>query len=250
MSKPTFLVEPAICDNAVVGSTIILDSSTSHHIRVARIKDSESIDVVDGQGNRYTGQVSGGDRFHIHELVHDSPPKIHITVAQALIKGDRLERAIEMMTEVGAMAFIPWQADHSVVTWSKEKIERNTHKWISVVRAATEQSRRSFLPSIEPMVVGAHLAALNESFDHVVVMEENGATSEVSNIAGKVLVVIGPEGGLSDSERRSFASAGNVRSLTLGNNVLRSATAGVVGLTYLFTRTGEWNAPRSQAVEG
>jgi 16S rRNA (uracil1498-N3)-methyltransferase len=237
VSKSTFLVEPEICLNAEIGSTFIVDSATAHHIRVARVKDSEFIDIVDGQGNRYTGQMTGVDTFHVHELVHDSPPPILVTVAQGLIKGDRLERAIEMMTEVGAVAFIPWQADHSVVMWNKEKAERNMHKWLNVVRAATEQSRRSFVPSIEPLVTGTQLADLGANFDHVVIMEESGGLPEVSKMVGKVLLVIGPEGGLSDSERHAFAALDNASSLTLGSSVLRSGTAGVVGLTYLFTRS-------------
>ncbi len=250
MSKPTFLVQPAVCHRAIIGSTITLDPATAHHVRVARVKAFEAIDVVDGQGNRYTGQVMGNDMFHVLELVQDSPPRVDVTVAQALIKGDRLERAIEMMTEVGAMSFIPWQAEHSVVKWSKEKVKRNTHKWVNVVHAATEQSRRSFMPSIKPLVIGTKLAALGGNFDHVVLMEESGGTPEISDIAGKVLMVIGPEGGLSDPERRAFASTSNTRSLTLGNSVLRSSTAGVVGLTYLFARSGEWHGNPQDVVKG
>ncbi len=253
MSTPTFLAEPALFSGAAIGSAITLDSATAHHIRVTRIKESETIQVVDGQGTRLSGQVSPGGIFQVQGIEQETPPRLHITVAQALIKGDRLERALEMMTEVGAMSFIPWQADHSVVSWSKEKAERNSQKWTNVVRAATEQSRRSFVPSIEPLVVGARLASDCAHFDHVVLLEELEQRCGVPQVAltsGSVLVVIGPEGGISDSEREAFRGATNMQSLTLGNTVLRSATAGVVGLTYLFTTAGEWNGHSQDVMKG
>jgi len=253
VSTPTFLAEPALFEGVTPGSTITLGSATTHHIRVTRIKESESIDVVDGHGTRYSGQVSPGGEFHIQKIVHESAPRLHITVAQALIKGDRLERAVEMMTEVGAMSFIPWQAEHSVVSWSKEKAERNSQKWTNVVRAATEQSRRSFVPSIQPLAVGTQLASQCANFDHVVLLDEVKQVAGAPHIAltsGKILVVVGPEGGISDSERRAFETQNNVHSLTLSESVLRSATAGIVGLTYLFTSSGEWNGRSPEVMQG
>ena len=253
MSTPTFLADPALFSGAAIGSTIALDASTAHHIRVTRIKESETIHVVDGRGTRYSGQVSPDGIFQVLGIVQEPAPRLQITVAQALIKGDRLERAVEMMTEVGAMSFVPWQADHSVVSWNKEKSERNHQKWTNVVRAATEQSRRSFVPSVEPLVVGARLASISDHFDQVVLLEERdpvGRAKGATLTSGTMLMVIGPEGGISDAERDAFRNATNVHSLTLGNTVLRSATAGVVGLTYLFTTAGEWNGHPPGVVKG
>lgn len=251
MSPPSFLVEPTILQGVDVGSAVVLDAATVHHIRVARIHENENVQAVDGQGNRYMGQVSKGEVLHVTEVIAEPRPPLHITVAQALIKEeDRLLRAIEMMTEVGVMSFIPWQAERSIVAWSREKAQRNHAKWVKVVRRATEQSRRAFLPSVEPLAVGTQVATRITDFDHVVLLEEFGGAPDLAPISGKILVVIGPEGGISVAERQAFAGKSNVHSLTLGNNVLRSATAGIVGVTYLLVRSGAWNGRTPEIVKG
>lgn len=250
MSPPTFLTNSDLLAEATVGSVIQLDATVTHHLRVTRIRPSENIDIVDGKGKRLSGVVTSDGEFEVQGIVHEKPPALRITVAQALIKGDRLERAIEMMTEVGAQGFIPWQADHCVVNWSADKISRNLRKWESLVHASTEQSRRSFVPHVQPPMSSSELLAHFDQFDHVVVLEESSDSRGVTRYSGKILVLVGPEGGISESERTAFSAANNAASLTVGTNVLRSATAGVVGLTYLFTSSGEWNTQHVDSVAG
>lgn len=249
MSAATFLADPNLLEGVAVGDTVLLDADIAHHIHVARIRETESIDVVNGRGLRATGTVSG-HRFHIQSLQQEAPAPLEIAVAQALIKGDRLERAVEMMTEIGVSRFIPWQAEHSVVVWSAEKAQRNRGKWVNLVHAATEQSRRSFTPEVDPCLSTQQLCTLFPEFDQVLILEESGGLPGASIPRGKILVVVGPEGGISPGERAAFAAGANVTSLTLGSAVLRSATAGVVATTYLWTRSGVWDTSAPSTVEG
>ena len=250
MSPPTFLVPAESLAHVHVGSLVVLGKVVSHHIAVSRIQPGEVIDLVDGRGTRVTGVTPRPSEFEVHQIGREKSPLLQITVAQALIKGDRLDRAIEMMTEVGAVGFIPWEADHSIVKWTGEKVERNRLKWVHLVQASVEQSRRSFQPVVHPLVNSKTLVSLFSEYDHVIIMDESGGEDCQSAATGRTLLIIGPEGGLSESERSTFAQFHNAQTLTIGNSVLRGATAGVVGLSYLFTRSGEWGTAHPGSVEG
>ena len=250
MSPATFLVSAESLADTQVGSVVILDNAVSHHIKVTRIQPDELVDLVDGQGTRVTGVIRRPGEFLIQKITHENSAKLQVTVVQALIKGDRLERAIEMMTEVGVFGFIPWEADHSVVRWTTEKAERNRQKWENLVRASVEQSRRSYLPVIHSVMNSKNLMTILPDYDHVILMDESASQYQLDSLAGRILLIIGPEGGFSESERLSFASANNAQHLTIGTSVFRGATAGVVGMTYLLTRFGEWGSAHSGSVEG
>lgn len=249
MSAPTFLVSPELLSGVQVGSQVHLPETVAHHMKVARIAVGEEVHLVDGQGTRVSGSCAHNDCFDIAAVTHESLPRLRITVAQALIKGDRLERAVEMMTEVGATAFIPWSADHSVVKWAPDKAGRNRLKWVNLVHAASEQSRRSFVPYVEPPVNSKELFARFSDFDQVILLEETQGAVLAQSPSGSVLIVVGPEGGLSRGERELFKTADNCVQLTVGNSVLRSATAGVVVMSHLFTRSGEWDSRPDSNVE-
>lgn len=250
MSASTYLVAPGELHKAQVGTRILLPASVVHHMKVARIAVGEEVHLVDGQGKRVIGLLAPGDSLEVESIVQESPTTLQITVAQALIKGDRLDRALEMMTEVGAAAFIPWAADHSVVKWTPDKASRNQHKWLNLAQAASEQSRRAFVPDVEAVVNSKELCQRFTDFDQVIVLEESEGSDLGANLTGSVLIVVGPEGGLSSAERQLFTAADNCVQLTLGNNVLRSATAGVVAISYLLTRSGEWDSRTHLIVKG
>ncbi len=247
MSASVFLVEPELLSDIGVGSLLTLPTSVAHHIRVMRIESDELCELVDGQGSRICGTASPDGCFAVRSVKADPQPALRIDVAQALIKGDRLENSLDMLTQVGVTGFIPWIADHSVVKWNKEKSVKQLVKWKNVVNAATEQSRRSWTPVIhEPMTSNA-LEKKFANYDHVVVLEESGTTHSPKIDSGSVLLIVGPEGGVSANEHELFT---NAVSLRLGTNVFRSETAGVVGVSYLFSKSGEWDSESGGTVQG
>jgi 16S rRNA (uracil1498-N3)-methyltransferase len=247
VSVSVFLVEPELLSNSGIGSLLTLPKSVEHHIRVMRIESSELIELVDGRGKRMSGTVDLEGRFAVGSIQLDPMPALRIDVAQALIKGDRLENALDMLTQVGVTGLIPWIADHSVVKWNKEKSEKQLVKWGNVARAATEQSRRSWTPVIHEPMTSQALAQRFSDYDHVVVLSESGRTDSSKIDSGSVLLIVGPEGGVSPHEHELFA---NAVSLRLGTNVFRSETAGVVGASYLFSTSGEWDSESGGSVQG
>jgi 16S rRNA (uracil1498-N3)-methyltransferase len=247
VSAPVFLIEPELAHGAGIGSIVILPKSVVHHIAVMRIGPGELCELVDGQGIRMTGMVTPDGQFAVASVKVDPLPNLRIDVAQPLIKGDRLENSIDMLTQVGVNGLIPWIADHSVVKWNSEKSAKQLVKWRNVMKAATEQSRRSWMPVIQEPVTSNELAKNLSNYDHVVVLEETGGNCVSAIRTGSVLLLVGPEGGVSTRERELFAGA---MTLSLGTNVFRSETAGVVGMTYLFSRSGEWDGQSEGAVQG
>lgn len=246
MSASVFLVEPELLSESGIGSVILLPDSVTHHIRVMRIEFDELCELVDGHGKRVSGTVNPGGLFEVLSVQIEPSPALRIDVAQALIKGDRLENSLDMLTQVGVTGLIPWFADHSVVRWNSEKSTKQLIKWRNVTAAATEQSRRSWMPVIHEPLNSNLLAKKLSNYDHVVVLEESGETHSLGINSGSVLLIVGPEGGVSAHEHELFAGAVSLR---LGTSVFRSETAGVVGVSYLFSRSGEWDSASPGTVQ-
>lgn len=247
MSASVFLVEPELVSDVGVGSRVILPKLVAHHTQVARIEPNELCELVDGQGKRISGTVNPDGQFAVASVQQDCLPTLRIDVAQALIKGDRLENSLDMLTQVGVSGLIPWIADHSIVKWDAEKSVKQLVKWRHVTRAATEQSRRSWTPVVYDPATSNELSQKLSNYDHIVVLEESGGTPISGVISGSVLLIVGPEGGVSARERDLFTGA---ISLRLGTNVFRSETAGVVGVSYLFSTSGEWDSQSEGTVRG
>lgn len=254
MSAPVFLAEAAAAhplSGYPAGSVYVLDGAEGRHAGVVQRRGpGERIDVVDGAGVRLRTVVESvaGAEVHLRvEQVDVEPaPAVAVTLVQALAKGDRDELAIEAATEVGVDAIIPWQAERSVVVWRGDRAARSRARWVSTVRAATKQARRCRIPDVEVSLTTKQLAARTRSVvaagGTVVVLHED-ATYPLAGVplpaAGEVLVIVGPEGGISEGEVGLLAEAGAVTA-RLGPHVLRTSTAGPVAIALLSERMGRW----------
>lgn len=159
---------------------------------------------------------------------------IHVTIAQGLPKGDKLDYIIQKGTELGASRFIPFQAARSVVKWDAKKSAKKIERLQKIAKEAAEQSHRSMLPTIESVASLAQLLQSSKDADvRIVAYEEEGrgqnhqrlyeALSQLS-IEGSLFVLIGPEGGFSRSEIAELEQAGFI-SCSLGPRILRTETA-------------------------
>jgi 16S rRNA (uracil1498-N3)-methyltransferase len=172
-------------------------------------------------------------------------PQPRLVVVQALAKGGRDEDAVEAMTEVGVDEIVPWQAARSVAQWRGEKQAKGVAKWRAVAREAGKQSRRAWLPAVaEPATtreVAERLAAA-----HVGVVLHEAAGTALASLAlppeGEVVLVVGPEGGLTDGEVETLRASG-AQVCRLGDTVLRAGTAGVVAAAVVLAAT-RWRGPR------
>jgi len=230
------MVEPLFHkDNleVAVGSTVTLDGPEGKHaVQVRRMRIGEAIQLSDGKGTRVRGAVtdtaSGSLTLTVEEVIKESLPQRQITLVQALAKGDRDEMAIQAATELGAMAIIPWQASRSISRWDGPKKDKGQARWQQIVSEAAKQSLRAFTPEVRQILDTKELSALAKSFDLVLVLDTSAVT-ELSMTqlptTGTIALVVGPEGGIEQSELDLLEAAG-AKLVSLGANVLRTSTAG------------------------
>ena len=244
MTHQLFLGEPSSVAAATVGSPLILEGDEGRHAAaVVRIRPGELCFVADGDGRRVLIEATEVDRAWVRgtvlEVVDEPEPSPRLVLVQALAKGDRDEQAIEAATELGVDEIVPWQAERSVVVWRGERASRSLAKWASVVTRATKQSRRARVPVTSPAVGLAPLVARVGQSALTLVLHED-ATEPLASVdlpeSGDVLVVVGPEGGITDREVDALTVAG-ARAVRLGSSILRASSAGPAALAVLSART-------------
>lgn len=251
MSAPVFLAEPGSLDGVTDGGTYLLGGAEGRHAGVVQRRGpGERVDVVDGSGVRLVGVVGAvtadGVLVQVQQRVVEPAPDVALVLVQALAKGDRDEMAIEAATEVGVDAVVPWQAERSIVVWRGDRAAKSRARWLGTVRAAAKQSRRARVPDVELAVDGRSLAERVRTVvaaGGVALVLHEDATDAIAAAAlpgtGECLVVVGPEGGIGESELGRLVEAG-ARSVRLGPHVLRTSTAGPVALALLAERLGRW----------
>lgn len=226
--------------SASVGSRVVLmGEDAKHAVTVARTRVGERLSIGNGRGLVVGGaveSVGSGELTLVVESVRDEPlPSPELWLVQALAKGDRDELAVQAATELGASGVIPWSASRSVTRWDAAKAEKGRARWEAIVREASKQSIRAWVPVVEPVGSAASIAAL----DSVLVLDPTAQTrlSEVElPDSGRIHLIVGPEGGIDD---REFAILGGTR-VRLGSEVLRTSTAGPAALAVLNARLGRW----------
>jgi 16S rRNA (uracil1498-N3)-methyltransferase len=244
MSAPVFLVEGVVLR---AGDTVTLDGPEGRHAAtVQRLRVGERVVLTDGRGTSAPGGVLTVGRDLLQVLVSDvtadPAPEPRLTVVQALAKGDRGELAVSTMTEVGVDRVVPWAASRCVVRWEEARGDKALDKWRTTGREAAKQSRRSWFPDVTEMATTAEVADRLCAADVAVVLHEE-ARDPVSALelptSGEVVVVVGPEGGISPEELALFAETG-AGAYRLGPTVLRTSTAGPAALAVLLGKTVRW----------
>jgi 16S rRNA (uracil1498-N3)-methyltransferase len=239
---PVFLAPPG----GLVAGIMTLTGPEGHHAAaVRRLRAGERADVSDGAGTLAEGVVTsvGKDCVTLDiAVVHAIPaPQPRLAVAQALPKGDRGELAVELMTEVGVDAVIPWAAERSITKWQAERGAKALAKWRATAREAAKQSRRAWLPEVTDPVTTAALAKRAPT-GYAIILEAD-AEAKLHELelpaSGEILLLVGPEGGISPAERAALRDAGAVEA-RLGPTVLRTSTAGAAAAAILLTRVGRW----------
>jgi 16S rRNA (uracil1498-N3)-methyltransferase len=223
-----------------IGSTVQVTGDEGRHaVLVRRIRKGEIVLVSDGIGHAVRGPVQVADvnglTVEVEQVLEAPTPKVRYVAVQALAKGDRAELALEMLTELGVDEIVPWQAGRSIVKWAPDRVERALHRWRSIAREATKQSRRFRVPRVSHPMTTAELALRIAEPNLTVVLHEGAQdwlhAAELPT-EGEIMMIIGPEGGLSPEELDLFAQAGG-RPTLISDAVLRTSTAGVVALAQL-----------------
>lgn len=258
MSNPVFYATPAELAGLGPGATFSLGGAEGKHaVTVKRLTVGEPVDVCDGAGLRLVCSVTGAEKgvlnVAVAAVMAEPAHNVQFTLIQALAKGDRDELAIETATELGIDAVVPWQAERSIVRWKMDKAVKGPEKWRQVVAAAAKQARRATIPQVGELVGTAGICDLIKAADLALILHED-ATDSLAVVARawagaqasaespaplKLLMIVGPEGGMSDAEVHAFRQAGAQTAL-LGHHVLRSSTAGPAAVVLLSQELGRW----------
>jgi 16S rRNA (uracil1498-N3)-methyltransferase len=229
------------------GASVTLDGDEGRHaVVVRRTRVGERLVLTDGAGSSAVVTVTATGRKEltagVEEVSRGKPELPRVAVVQAIPKGDRGELAVQAMTEAGVDEILPWAAARSVVQWRAERGFKARDRWAATAREAAKQARRAWVPVIggDPDISTKAVAKRLDA-NSLILHEE--ATEKLSTVelpaTGEIVVVIGPEGGIDDAELTAFQAAG-ARAVRLGDNVLRTSTAGVAALSVLAVRLGRW----------
>jgi 16S rRNA (uracil1498-N3)-methyltransferase len=244
MTAAEFLVNPGEISKDTKSFTLDGDEGR-HAATVKRMREGEVIHLCDGQGSRAVATVV---KVHKHSLdltidnfTFEDAPEPRFVVVQALAKGERAELAVEMLTEVGADAIIPWRAEHSIGKW--DSVEKGLEKWRRTSRESAKQSRRAWIPEISNLQTTEQVCELMSQAQSVFVLHES-ADQALAACAireqGTIMIVVGPEGGISPAELAAFSNAG-ARVVHMGASVMRTSTAGAIAVGGLLMRSQRWS---------
>jgi 16S rRNA (uracil1498-N3)-methyltransferase len=242
---PVFLADRAELQRDVI---LLSGAEGRHAAAVRRLRPGERADVGDGAGLVAECVVTAhsGRELELAVRARRQMPRPDplLTVVQAIPKGDRGELAVEEMTEIGVDRIMPWAAARCVPVWRAERGARSLARWRATAREAAKQSRRAWIPEVTEPVSAAEVSQVITKAACAIVLEP-GAAQSLGQLtlpeSGDLVVIVGPEGGISSEENAAFRTAG-ATPRSLGPTVLRTSTAGTVAAAVLLSRSGRWQA--------
>jgi 16S rRNA (uracil1498-N3)-methyltransferase len=241
---PVFLAERADLER---GSIVLSGAEGRHAATVRRLSVGERADVTDGAGTIAECEVIAVRRgvIELTVLTRRTEPagEPRIVVVQAIPKGDRGELAVEIMTEVGVDGVVAWQADRCVARWREDRAGRALARWQAAAREAAKQARRAWIPEISGPE-GTPSVARRVAAARLAILLDPGAPAALGGIRvpdrGEIVVIVGPEGGVSPAEAAALTQAGAVAA-RLGPTVLRSSSAGAVAAALVLAGSPRWS---------
>ncbi len=251
MSLPVFRIDSADM-SAEPGATLTLNGAEGRHaVTVKRLRVGEKLMIGDGVGTlavcRVTG-IDGKDTLYatVDGVKNVSRQKPAVTIVQGIPKGDAADLAVDLATEAGVDRIIPWQAERCIAQWSGSKKDKGQAKWQKTAIEAAKQSRRAWDPEVTPVATLDEIVKLvsetQKASGVVAILHESARVKFASlpfNRATSIVLIVGPEGGLTKEEITALETAGG-QSVIMGPTVLRSAAAGAVALGAMGVLTERW----------
>jgi 16S rRNA (uracil1498-N3)-methyltransferase len=242
-----FFIEPF----AATGPTAVLSKTDSKHISsVLRLKSGTGIVLFDGTGTEYEAEIvsASPDRVSVSllkRIASNSESPVSITVAQGFLKEKKMDDLIRGLTELGINRWMPFFAERSVPRPSAQRLSTRTDRWRTIAREALKQCRRSRLPEILPAGSLNDVIALSVESELKIAFWEKAVesipavlNSETGEVHRRIFILLGPEGGLTDTEIQSAATAG-FKAVTLGPRILRAETATVAACSLIQFLLGD-----------
>ncbi|AIQ13975.1 RsmE family RNA methyltransferase [Paenibacillus durus] len=242
-------------ENFGEGSVSIGGEDARHIARVMRGKAGDKLIVSDGVSREALAEIALiGEGVVTVSIIENMPmtqePRVKITVAQSLPKGDKMEIVIQKCTEIGAAAFLPFLSERTIVQYDERKESKRLERWRKIAKEAAEQAHRNIVPEVAAPLPWKQLLKAVNRYDAVYFCYEKEEGLQLRSAVApwaaqlgtadkaSVLVIVGPEGGFSENECREAEEAGAV-SVGLGKRILRCETAGMVAAACILYETGE-----------
>jgi 16S rRNA (uracil1498-N3)-methyltransferase len=229
------------------GEPVELNDEKARYVsRVLRLRADDVVTLFDGRGAEYPARITalGRDRVLLtvderREIDRESRLRIHLL--QGISRGERMDFAIQKATELGAASVTPVLTEYSVVKLNEKRAQKKTRHWQAIAISACEQCGRNVLPDIEHPVtlrnwMGEHYTAEGKR-----IVLQPGANASVSGLGepvSEITVLVGPEGGFSDTEYE-LAAACHFQAVGFGPRILRTETAAAAILSALQTLYGD-----------
>lgn len=235
---------------AVSGDRVVFDAQeTRHLVRVLRLGPGAVVQAVDGQGSEFTvrleslqGREALGRILARSDRRTESP--CAITLAQGIPKGEKMEWIVKSVTELGVASVVPLLTERTIVSLPLSRWRERQRRWQRVAKEAAKQCGRSVIPAVEPVLTLGEFAESRPSADLALCLwegEPQGLRSVLDSVLGSpasALLAVGPEGGLAVNEVERLRAHG-FRTAGLGPRILRTETAGPVGVALLQARFGD-----------
>ncbi|MFO7754160.1 MAG: 16S rRNA (uracil(1498)-N(3))-methyltransferase [Desulfobacteraceae bacterium] len=233
-----------ISDTDSLDNTTIISGQDAKHIsKVLRMKPGDMIDLTDGQGTDFKGEILEISKQAVKVMIRETAGSstespLSITVFQGMLKDRKMDTLVRHLTELGISDWIPLKCERAVAVPNAEKAAGRIRRWETISREALKQCRRSMAPEIGSPVSINEMAESAADFDLKIVFQENASSSSPEleefkhlNIR-KIAVMIGPEGGFSDNEIETVQKLG-FRPYLMGPRILRAETAATAACTLI-----------------
>lgn len=227
---------------------IIKDVDAKHISKVLRMQPGDKIQIVSDDGVTAIAEIVSLQADNVvvrclEKLAESHEPSVKITLAQGLAKGEKMDFIIQKAVEMGASSIVPVAMEHSVVRLEGAKADKKVERWQKIAEAAAKQSKRDIIPQVQSVQTMQQMLANNDLQHKIIAYEcENRrglktALQSCDNLQ-ELLLIIGPEGGISEFELELARKNGAVP-VSLGKRILRAETAGVVALSAILYETGD-----------
>lgn len=231
----------------------ILGEDARHLIRVLRAKSGERVIVSDGAGRDWIAEIESLEdgcvtAVPLERLEASGEPSAEVWIAQSLPKGDKFETVVQKCTELGASRIIPFTSARTVVRYEEKKQVKKLERWQKIAKEAAEQSHRSAMPIVEPLLSWNELLRCASSVNALLCYElenKQGLKTVLQELRSREdaanqpwLIIVGPEGGLTEAEAAEAQSAGCI-SVSLGRRILRTETAAMAALACVMYELDE-----------
>lgn len=239
---PRFYVDFALSPDSVVE----LPDDVVRHLNVLRVKNTEEIVLFNGNGKAYSAlpEVLEKRRASVRilrEEATDNESPLNITLVQAVSAAERMDFTLQKSVELGVAEIRPVISERCVVRLSGERAEKRVARWQEIVVSACEQSGRNIVPKVLPLTTYAQALQQLPQETTKLLMSLNRAQklSDIRPQSGKVVFMVGPEGGWTEKEEQQAFDAG-FQSVTLGKRVLRTETASLAAIAAMQTLWGDF----------